>query len=245
MTQSATLTRRKPLPLLIAMSTRNYLRSNIYMCEGCLLSFATQKESDCDTYKKLLKTKSEKFSKNNTCLLAPSPAPAPSPRVSHNKVSEKESEFKDLDVDRTPSFVRGVHDGWSVRALRKSPLDKIDIADSNGESILHQLKKEREIWMMTPREKSFLKNTVFLGQTAIAKRPNQSLILQFVLQIMPKHRSKWSCNTEESSVLVQMKSLEDWTSERGMNVSEGEAILVQISQNLHVLRCFVAMPSES
>nr|VDD23081.1 unnamed protein product [Brassica oleracea] len=173
MTQSATLTRRKSLPLLIAMSTRNYLRSNI-----C-------KESDCDTYKKLLKTKSEKFSKNNTCLLAPSPAPAPSPRVSHNKVSEKESEFKDLDVDRTPSFVRGVHDGWSVRALRKSPLDKTDIADSNGESILHQLKKEREIWMMTPQEKSFLKNTVFLGQTAIAKRPNQSLILQFVLQIMP------------------------------------------------------------
>ena len=77
---------------------------------------------------------------------------------------------------------------------------------------------QREIWMMTPREKSFLKNTVFLGQTAIAKRPNQSLILQFVLQIMPKHRSKWSCNTEESSVLVQMKSLEDWTSERGMSL---------------------------
>ena len=44
---------------------------------------------------------------------------------------------------------------------------------------------QREIWMMTPQEKSFLKNTVFLGQTAIAKRPNQSLILQFVLQIMP------------------------------------------------------------
>ncbi|KAF2563262.1 hypothetical protein F2Q70_00016080 [Brassica cretica] len=117
--------------------------------------------------------------------------------------------------------------------------------------------------MMTPQEKSFLKNTVFLGQTAIAKRPNQSLILQFVLQIMPKHRSKWSCNTKESSVLVQMKSLEDWTSERErrsalksngellkhiadvLDVSEGEAILVQISQNLHVLRCFVAMPSES
>ena len=134
------------------------------MCEGCLLSFATQKESDCDTYKsligishkdlellidderdlplalkkeenfvqttnhlvacktsnnntendslkqhcsscrKLLKTKSEKFSKNNTSFFAP--APASSPRVSHNKVSEKESEFKDLDVDRTPSFVR-------------------------------------------------------------------------------------------------------------------------------------------
>ena len=33
-----------------------------------------------------------------------------------------------------------------------------------------------------------------------------------------KHRSKWSCNTEESSVLVQMKSLEDWTSERGMSL---------------------------
>ena len=61
----------------------------------------------CSSCRKLLKTKSEKFSKNNTCLLAPSPAPAPSPRVSHNKVSEKESEFKDLDVDRTPSFVRG------------------------------------------------------------------------------------------------------------------------------------------
>ncbi|CDY46027.1 BnaA02g16990D [Brassica napus] len=212
------------------------------MCEGCLLSFATQKESDCDTYKKLLKTKSEKFSKNNTSFFAP--APASSPRVSHNKVSEKESEFKDLDVDRTSSFVRW-SPRWSVRALRKSPLDKTDMADSNGESILHQLKNEREIWMMTPQEKSFLKKTVFLGQTAIAKRPNQSLILQFVLQIMPKHRSKWSCNTEESSVLVQMKSLEDWTSERGMNVSEEEAILVQISQNLHMLRCFVAMPSES
>ncbi|WZY76901.1 hypothetical protein YC2023_023285 [Brassica napus] len=119
---------------------------------------------------------------------------------------------------------------------------------------------------MTPQEKSFLRNTVFLGQIAIAKRPNQSLIFQFVLQIMPKHRSKWSCNTEESSVLVQMKSLEDWTSEREiterlsalksngellkhiadvLNVSEGEAIPVQISQNLHTLRCFVAMPSES
>nr|VDC88785.1 unnamed protein product [Brassica rapa] len=184
------------------------------MCEGCLLSFATQKESDCDTYKKLLKTKSEKFSKNNTSFFAP--APASSPRVSHNKVSEKESEFKDLDVDRTPSFVR-----WSLRT-------------------------ERDIWMMTPQEKSFLRNTVFLGQIAIAKRPNQSLIFQFVLQIMPKHRSKWSCNTEESSVLVQMKSLEDWTSERDvLNVSEGEAIPVQISQNLHTLRCFVAMPSES
>ncbi|CAF1911191.1 BnaCnng08270D [Brassica napus] len=230
MTQSATLTRRKSLPLLIAMPTRNSPRSNI-----C-------KESDCDTYKKLLKTKSEKFSKNKTSFLAP--APAPSPRDSHNKVSEKESEFKDLDVDRTSSFVRW-SPRWSVRALRKSPLDKTDMADSNGESILHQLKKEREIWMMTPQEKSFLKKTVFLGQTAIAKRPNQSLILQFVLQIMPKHRSKWSCNTEESSVLVQMKSLEDWTSERGMNVSEEEAILVQISQNLHMLRCFVAMPSES
>uniref|UniRef100_M4CVC1 Uncharacterized protein n=1 Tax=Brassica campestris TaxID=3711 RepID=M4CVC1_BRACM len=146
------------------------------MCEGCLLSFATQKESDCDTYKsligishkdlellidderdlplalkkeenfvqttnhlvacktsnnntendslkqhcsscrKLLKTKSEKFSKNNTSFFAP--APASSPRVSHNKVSEKESEFKDLDVDRTPSFLKN-----EVRLDKKSLID--------------------------------------------------------------------------------------------------------------------------
>lgn len=30
-----------------------------------------------------------------------------------------------------------------------------------------------------------------------------------------------------------------------LDVSEGEAILLQISQNLHMLRSFVAMPSES
>ncbi|CAH2067305.1 unnamed protein product [Thlaspi arvense] len=190
-----------------------------HMCEGCLLSFATEKESDCDTYKsligilhkdlellidderdlplalkkdenfvqipanlvdyktnnnnnnikndslkqhcsccgELLKMKSEKQPKNNTNSFL---APAPSPRVSNNKPSETESEFKDFDVDRTPSFVRGgnkffgipLSDSaqnsprWSVRSLRKSPLDKTenasDTADPNGESILHQLKKE-------------------------------------------------------------------------------------------------------
>ncbi|KAH0920137.1 hypothetical protein BRARA_G03303 [Brassica rapa] len=180
-----------------------------HMCEGCLLSFATEKESDCDTYKsligilhkdlevliederdlplglkkqddlvqtttthlidyktdslkqhcsccgELLKTKSEKFLKKNNSFLAP----APSPRVSYNKLSEiNESEFKDFDVEeRTPSFVRGgnkffgvpLSDSaqnsprWSVRSLRKPPsLDKIEIPDSNGESILNQLKKE-------------------------------------------------------------------------------------------------------
>lgn len=185
------------------------------MCEGCLLSFATEKESDCDTYKsligilhkdlellidderefplafkkddnfvqtttnlvdyktnnnikndslkqhcsccgELLKMKSEKLPKNKNSILAP----APSPRVSYNKLSENESEFRDLDVDRTPSFVRGgnkffgipLSDSaqnsprWSVRSLRKSPLDKTenasDTADPNDESILHQLKKE-------------------------------------------------------------------------------------------------------
>ncbi|KAF2607941.1 hypothetical protein F2Q68_00046456 [Brassica cretica] len=177
-----------------------------HMCEGCLLSFATEKESDCDTYKsligilhkdlevliederdlplglkkqddlvqttthlidyktdslkqhcsccgELLKTKSEKFLKKNNSFLAP----APSPRVSYNKLSENESEFKDFDVEeRTPSFVRGgnkffgvpLSDSaqnsprWSVRSLRKPSLDKIEIPDSNGESILNQLKKE-------------------------------------------------------------------------------------------------------
>lgn len=186
-----------------------------HMCEGCLLSFATEKDSDCDTYKsligilhkdlellidderelplafkkddnfvqttknlvdyktnnnikndslkqhcsccgELLKMKSEKLPKNNNSFLAP----APSPRVSYNKQSENESEFKDMDVDRTPSFVRGgnkffgipLSDSaqnsprWSVRSLKKPLLDKTenasDTADSNGESILHQLKKE-------------------------------------------------------------------------------------------------------
>ncbi|EFH65252.1 hypothetical protein ARALYDRAFT_316417 [Arabidopsis lyrata subsp. lyrata] len=184
-----------------------------HMCEGCLLSFATEKESDCDTYKsligilhkdlellidderelplafkkddnfiqttknlvdhknnikndslkqhcsccgELLKIKSEKLPNNNNSFLAP----APSPRVSNNKLSERESEFKDLDVDRTPSFVRGgnkffgipLSDSvqnsprWSVRSLKKSLLDKTenasDTADPNGESILNQLKKE-------------------------------------------------------------------------------------------------------
>ncbi|CAN8239886.1 unnamed protein product [Cochlearia groenlandica] len=183
-----------------------------HMCEGCLLSFATEKESDCDTYKsligilhkdlelligderelplalkkddnlvdyktsnnnnikddilkehcsccgELLKIKSEKLPKNNNSFLAP----APSPRVSHNKMSENESEFKDLDVDKTPSFVRGGNKffgiplpdsaqnspRWSVRTLKKSNLDKTenaasDTADTNGgESILNQLKKE-------------------------------------------------------------------------------------------------------
>ncbi|XP_018443439.2 probable myosin-binding protein 6 [Raphanus sativus] len=179
-----------------------------HMCEGCLLSFATEKESDCDTYKsligilhkdlellidderdlplglkkddnlvqtttnlidnktnnslkqhcsccgELLKTKSEKLPKNNSSVLAP----APSPRVSYNKLSENESEFKDFDVEeRTPSFVRGgnkffgipLSDSaqnsprWSVRSLRKPSFNKIESAtDVNGESILNQLKKE-------------------------------------------------------------------------------------------------------
>ncbi|EOA33992.1 hypothetical protein CARUB_v10021488mg [Capsella rubella] len=189
-----------------------------HMCEGCLLSFATEKDSDCDTYKsligilhkdlellidderdlplafkkddnfvqstknlvdhktnnnnnnikndslkqhcsccgELLKMKSEKLPKNNNSFLAP----APSPRVSNNKQSENESEFKDLDMDRTPSFVRGgnkffgipLSDSaqnsprWSVRSLKKPLLEKTentsDTADPNGDSILHQLKKE-------------------------------------------------------------------------------------------------------
>ncbi|CAA0335335.1 unnamed protein product [Arabidopsis thaliana] len=185
-----------------------------HMCEGCLLSFATEKDSDCDTYKsligilhkdlellidderdlplafkkddnlvqttknlvdyktnnikndslkqhcsccgELLKIKSEKLPKNNNSFLAP----APSPRVSHNKLSENESEFKDMDVDRTPSFVRGgnkffgipLSDSaqnsprWSVRSLKKSVLNKTenasDTTDPTGESILNQLKKE-------------------------------------------------------------------------------------------------------
>ncbi|KFK41919.1 hypothetical protein AALP_AA2G189100 [Arabis alpina] len=187
-----------------------------HMCEGCLLSFATEKESDCDTYKsligilhkdlellidderelplafkkddnfvqtttttnlvdhksnnikneslkehcsccgELLKIKSEKLPKNNNAFIAP----APSPRVSYNKLSENESEFKDLDVDKTPSFVRGgnkffgipLSDSaqnsprWSVRPLRKSLLEKTEnaseMANQNGDSILNQLKKE-------------------------------------------------------------------------------------------------------
>ncbi|KAG2313314.1 hypothetical protein Bca52824_024871 [Brassica carinata] len=391
-----------------------------YMCEGCLLSFATEKESDCDTYKsligilhkdlellidderdlpfalkkednfvqtttnlvdgktsnnniekdslkqhcsccgELLKTRSEQLSKSNTSFLAP----APSPRV---------SELKDADVDRTPSFVRGgnkffgipLSDSvqnrprWSVRSLRKSSLDKTDMADSNGETILNQLKKEDRLERKRSASAVAANNAMTMitrlqaGKLAIqmevlqyqrmmdeqaeydqealqsmsselAKREEEMKELEAELEA---YRERYGCLTndeasreefleehgnssadydcqeakpvnetvfcfsnhaenidqngscKESSVLVQMESSEESTSEKGnvskedivkelsgiterlsalqsngelskhmadvLDVSEGEAILLQISQNLHMLRSFVAMPSES
>ncbi|KAH0938512.1 hypothetical protein HID58_005973 [Brassica napus] len=101
-----------------------------HMCEGCLLSFATQKEYDCDTYNFERTTLLSLLLLLLLLLLL---------GFHTTKFLKKNLSLKGLDVDRTPSFVRG------------------DVLD----------------------------------------------------------------------------------------VSEGEAILVQISQNLHMLRCFVAMPSES
>ena len=390
------------------------------MCEGCLLSFATEKESDCDTYKsligilhkdlevliederdlplglkkqddlvqtttthlidyktdslkqhcsccgELLKTKSEKFLKKNNSFLAP----APSPRVSYNKLSEiNESEFKDFDVEeRTPSFVRGgnkffgvpLSDSaqnsprWSVRSLRKPPsLDKIEIPDSNGESILNQLKKEVrldkksliDLYMELDEERSASAVAANNAMAMITKLQAEKAAVQMealqcqrmmdeqaeydqeALQSLSSELAKreedmkeledeleayretygcltdkddvreafleehgnasvvcdsnhevnganidqsGSCKSEESRFLGQMKGTE---SKEGiikelseiterlsalqsngellkhiadvLEVSEGEAILMQISQNLHMLRSFVAMPSES
>ncbi|KAL0865736.1 hypothetical protein Bca101_044854 [Brassica carinata] len=172
------------------------------MCEGCLLSLATEKESDCGTYKSLIgilhkdlellidderelplaPKKDDNFVQTTTNLMDHKTNnnnnkslkqhcsccgellnnnssfldPAPSPRAPYNKLSENEFEFRVLDVDRTPSVVRGGSKffgtslsestqnspRWSVQSLRKLPLDKTDMADSNGESILNQLKKE-------------------------------------------------------------------------------------------------------
>ncbi|XP_010471574.1 PREDICTED: probable myosin-binding protein 6 [Camelina sativa] len=423
-----------------------------HMCEGCLLSFATEKDSDCDTYKsligilhkdlellidderelplafkkddnfvqttknlvdykinnnnnnlksdslkehcsccgELLKMKSEKFPKNNSFL-----APAPSPRVSYNKQSENESEFKDLDMDRTPSFVRGgnkffgvpLSDSaqnsprWSVRSLKKPLLDKpenaSDTADQNGESILHQLKKEVrldkksliDLYMELDEERSASavaanEAMAMITRLQAEKAAVQMEALQYqrmmdeqaeydqeALQSMSSelakredemkdleaefeaYREKYGCLTDEDdareevheqngnasaddacqetkpvsdlavyssnqeedgqsidqneSTKSQMKVSEESTAkndiseheQRGneskegivkelseiterlsalqsngdllkhiadvLDVSEGEAILLQISQNLHMLRSFVAMPSES
>ncbi|XP_010416341.1 PREDICTED: probable myosin-binding protein 6 [Camelina sativa] len=421
-----------------------------HMCEGCLLSFATEKDSDCDTYKsligilhkdlellidderelplafkkddnfvqttknlvdykinnnnlksdslkehcsccgELLKMKSEKLPKNNSFL-----APAPSPRVSYNKQSENESEFKYLDMDRTPSFVRGgnkffgvpLSDSaqnsprWSVRSLKKPLLDKpenaSDRADQNGESILHQLKKEVrldkksliDLYMELDEERSASavaanEAMAMITRLQAEKAAVQMEALQYqrmmdeqaeydqeALQSMSSelakreeemkeleaefeaYREKYGCLTDEDdareevheqngnaraddacqetkpfsdlavyssnqeengqsidqneSTKSQMKVSEESTAEndvseleqRGneskegivkelseiterlsalqsngdllkhiadvLDVSEGEAILLQISQNLHMLRSFVAMPSES
>ncbi|XP_010428475.1 PREDICTED: probable myosin-binding protein 6 [Camelina sativa] len=418
-----------------------------HMCEGCLLSFATEKDSDCDTYKsligilhkdlellidderelplafkkddnfvqttknlvdykinnnnlksdslkehcsccgELLKLKSEKLPKNNSFL-----APAPSPRVSYSKQSENEPEFKDIDMDRTPSFVRGgnkffgvpLSDSaqnsprWSVRSLKKPLLDKpenasSDAADQNGESILHQLKKEVrldkksliDLYMELDEERSASavaanEAMAMITRLQAEKAAVQMEALQYqrmmdeqaeydqeALQSMSSelakredemkeleaefeaYREKYGClsdeddareefleqngdasadttkpvsdwvvcssNQEENgqsidqneSTKSQMKVSEESTTEndvseheqRGneskegivkelsditerlsalqsngdllkhianvLDVSEGEAILLQISQNLHMLRSFVAMPSES
>ncbi|XP_018444970.2 probable myosin-binding protein 6 [Raphanus sativus] len=149
-----------------------------HMCEGCLLSFVTEKESDSDTYKSLLgilhkdlelltdderklplvlkkddnfvqittnrmdyKTSNKNISLKQHCsccgeLLKHKSsflAPALSPRVPYNKLSENESDFRVLDVDRTPSFVRGGNKFFENAS---------DLGDSKGESILDQLKKE-------------------------------------------------------------------------------------------------------
>ncbi|KAL0886814.1 hypothetical protein Bca101_010797 [Brassica carinata] len=122
---------------------------NIVQTTTHLIDYKTDSlKQHCSCCGELLKTKSEKFLKKNNSFLAP----APSPRVSYNKLSENESEFKDFDVEeKTLSFVRGgnkffgvpLSDSaqnsprWSVRSLRKPSLDKTE-----GESILNQLKKE-------------------------------------------------------------------------------------------------------
>ncbi|ESQ27671.1 hypothetical protein EUTSA_v10019533mg [Eutrema salsugineum] len=435
-----------------------------HMCEGCLLSFATEKESDCDTYKsligilhkdlellidderelplafkkddnfvqtttnlvdyktnnnnntkkdslkqhcsccgELLKMKSEKLPKTNNSFLAP----APSPRVPYNKLSESESEFRDLDVDKTPSFARGGNKffgiplsdtaqnspRWSVRSLKKSSLDKTenassldktenasDMADPNGESILHQLKKEVrldkksliDLYMELDEERSasavaannamamitrlqaekaavqmealqyqrmmdeqaeYDQEALQSMSSELAKREEEMKELEAEIEA---YREKYgcltddeefleengnasanddcqetkpvsdiavcsssheenednvnrngSCKSQESDFLVNKKSSEESAvandvsaeevkgieSKEGivkellaiterlsalqsngellkhiadvLDVSEGEAILLQISQNLHMLRSFVAMPSES
>ncbi|KAG5410018.1 hypothetical protein IGI04_006337 [Brassica rapa subsp. trilocularis] len=112
MTQkSATLIRRKSLPLLIAMSTRNSLRSNI--CVKVVFSLLPPRKNMTVILINLplaLK-KEENFVQttnhlNNTSFLAPAPAPAPAPRVSHNKVSEKESEFKGSGCGQNTEFCK-------------------------------------------------------------------------------------------------------------------------------------------
>ncbi|KAG2254280.1 hypothetical protein Bca52824_084416 [Brassica carinata] len=414
-----------------------------HMCEGCLLSFATEKETDCDTYKsligilhkdlellidderdlplglkkgdnlvqatthlidyktnnddslkqhcsccgELLKIKTEKFLRKNNSFLAP----APSPRVSYNKLSENESEFKDFDVEeRTPSFVRGgnkffgipLSDSaqnsprWSVRSHRKPSLDKTDITDSNGESILNQLKKEVrldkksliDLYMELDEERSASAVAANNAMAMITKLQAEKAAVQMealqyqrmmdeqaeydqeALQSMSSDLAKkeeefkdleaefdayrerygyltddeasgdefleeegnaraddgcqetkpdsdfedCSSNHEEDAenidqlgVLVQMESSEESSAVNGasaeeekgniskegmvkelseiterlsalqsdgellkrisdvIDVSEGEAMLLQISKNLHMLRSFVAMPSES
>ncbi|KAL0731790.1 hypothetical protein Bca4012_027884 [Brassica carinata] len=267
-------------------------------------------------------------------------APAPSPRV---------SELKDADVDRTPSFVRGgnkffgipLSDSvqnrprWSVRSLRKSSLDKTDMADSNGETILNQLKKEvrldkkslLDLYMELDEERSASAVAANNAMTMITRlQAEKSSIQMEALHELAKreeemkeleaeleaYRERYGCLTndgasreefleehgnssadydcqeakpvnetvfcfsnhaenidqngscKESSVLVQMESSEESTSEKGnvskedivkelseiteklsalqsngelskhmadvLDVSEGEAILLQISQ---------------
>ncbi|CAN6936817.1 unnamed protein product [Brassica oleracea] len=370
-----------------------------HMCEGCLLSFATQKESDCDTFKSLIgilhkdlellindqrelalalkkddnlvqtstnlvdyKTNNISLKqhcsccgdllKNNSSFLAP----APSPRVPYNKLSENESEFRVLDVDITPSVVRGGSKFFGT-PLRKLPLDKTentsDLADSDGESILNQLKKEArldkkslmDLYMELDEERSasavaannamamitklqaekaavqmealqcqrMMDEQAEYDQEALqslsselAKREEDMKELEDELEayrerygcltdkddvreeLLEEHGSAsvvcysnhednganidptGSCKSEESRFLGQMKGAE---SKEGivkelseiterlsalqsngellkhiadvLDVSEGEAILLHITQNLHILRSFVAMPSES
>ncbi|CAF2181593.1 unnamed protein product [Brassica napus] len=370
-----------------------------HMCEGCLLSFATEKESDCDTYKSLIgilhkdlellideqvlalalkkeddlvqtttnlvdyKTNNNislkqhcsccgDLLKNNSSFLAP----APSPRVPYNKLSENESEFRVLDVDRTLSGVRGGNKFFGT-PLRKLPLDKTenisDMADSNGESILNQLKKEdclekkslMDLYMELDEERSASAVAANNAMAMITKLQAEKATVQMealqcqrmmdeqaeydqeALQSLSSELAKreedmkeledeleayretygcltdkddvrgefleehvnanvvcysnhednganidqsGSCKSEELRFLGQMKGAE---SKEGivkelteiterlsalqsngellkhiadvLEVSEGEAILMQISQNLHMLRSFVAMPSES
>ncbi|KAJ0256461.1 GTD-binding domain-containing protein [Hirschfeldia incana] len=396
------------------------------MCEGCLLSFVTEKESDCDTYKSLIgilrkdlellidderklplglkkddnfdltTTNLTNYRKNNnnislkqhcSCcgelLKKDSSFLAPSPRVPYNKLSENESEFRGLDVDRTPSSVREgnkffgtpLSDSaqnsprWSVQSLRKLPLDKTasDLADSKGESILDQLKKEAlldkksliDLYMELDEERSASAVAANNAMAMITKLQAEKAAVQMealqcqrmmdeqaeydqeALQSMSSELTKreeemkeledeleayrerygcltdeddvrqefleehgndiadddcqetkqvsdvtvfssnhednganidqnGSCKSEESRFLGQLKGAESKEAivkelseitERlsalqsngellkhiadVLDASEGEAILLHISQNLHMLRSFVAMPSES
>ncbi|KAF8103279.1 hypothetical protein N665_0188s0221 [Sinapis alba] len=318
---------------------------------------------------------------NNSSFLAP----APSPRVPYSKLSENESEFRVLDVDRTTSFVRGgnkffgtplsestqISPRWSVQSLRNFPLDKTenasDIADSNGESILNQLKNEArldkksliDLYMELDEERSASTIAANNAMAMITKLQTEKAVIQMealqcqrmmdeqaeydqeALQSMcselakreeemkeledelEAYRERYGCLTDEDNVREEfleehgndigddgcqetkqafdvtvfssnqevnigsnidqsgsfkskesrfLGQMEGTESKEGivkelseiterlsalqsngellkhiadvLDVSEGEAILLHISQSLHMLRSFVAMPSE-